>query len=260
MTGLAVKQYVHRTRDVLAALDEHVSAALGIDATCRLLHVLRRADFHICQILRLRYVRCQHLGKRQHGLNKCADRRRIHQRITVFGEHHRINHNVRRLVLCQLAGYRLHALRRGQHADFNRIRHDVFKHRVNLLLDHPGTDVLNVDHACGVFRHDRHDNAHAEHAVCRHGFQIGLYTCTAGAVRTGNGKHCFHSCSLQFYHRCRENKKRLVFTLRQNRSTQSQQCDSFPTMALTNRFKRLGFSPSQPLITAPLLVFYIISV
>ena len=114
---------------------------------------------------------------------------------------------MRWLVLCQLAGYRLHALRRGQHADFNRIRHDVFKHRVNLLLDHPGTNVLNVDHACGVLRYDRHDNAHAEYAVRRHGFQIGLYTCTARAVRTGNGKHCFHSCSLQFYHRCRENKK-----------------------------------------------------
>ena len=154
VTGLAVKQYIHRTCDVLAALDEHVPAALGIDAACRLFHVLGRADFHICQILRLRYVRSQHLSKRQHGLNKCADRRRIHQRITVFGEHHRINHDVRRLVLCQLASYRLHALRRGQHADFNRIRHDVFKHRVNLLLNHPGTDVLNVDHACSVFRYD----------------------------------------------------------------------------------------------------------
>ena len=29
--------------------------------------------------------------------------------------------------------------------------------------------------------------------------------------------------------------------------------NSFPTMVLTNRFKRLGLSPSQPLITAPLL-------
>ena len=57
VTGLAVKQYIHRTCDVLAALDEHVPAALGIDAACCLLHVLGRADFHICQILRLRYVR-----------------------------------------------------------------------------------------------------------------------------------------------------------------------------------------------------------
>ena len=154
MTGLAVKQYIHRTCDVLAALDEHVPAALGIDAACRLLHVLGCADFHICQILRLWYVRSQHLSKRQYGLDERTDRGRVHQRITVFGEHHRINHDVRWLVLCQLAGYRLHALRRGQHADFNRIRHDVFKHRVNLLLDHPGTDVLNIDHACSVFRYD----------------------------------------------------------------------------------------------------------
>ena len=61
---------------------------------------------------------------------------------------------MRRLVLCQLAGYRLHALRRGQHADFNRIRHNILKYGIDLLFDHLGRDVLNVDDTCGVFRYD----------------------------------------------------------------------------------------------------------
>ncbi len=82
---LAVKQYIHRTCDVLAALDEHVPARpwhrCGVPPPpCR----SGVRIFHICQILRLRYVRRQHLSKRQHGLNKCADRRRIHQRISRF--------------------------------------------------------------------------------------------------------------------------------------------------------------------------------
>ena len=83
-----------------------------------------------------------------------CDRRRIHQRITVFGEHHRINHNVRRLVLCQLAGYRLMHSGEDSMPILTAIRHNILKYGIDLLFDHLGCDVLNVDHACGVFRYD----------------------------------------------------------------------------------------------------------
>ena len=76
------------------------------------------------------------------------------QRITVFGEHHRINHDVRRLVLCQLpATVFMHS---GEDSMPILTASGTMSSntRVNLLLDHPRTDVLNVDHACGVFRYD----------------------------------------------------------------------------------------------------------
>ena len=95
----------------------------------------------------------------------------------------------------ELARYRPHAVRRGQHADLDRIRHNILKHRVDLLLDHLRADILDIDHARGIFRNNRHNHAHTEHAVRCHGLEISLYAGAARAVRTGDGKHLFHIIS-----------------------------------------------------------------
>ena len=192
MAGLTIEQHIHGARNVFSALDQYVFTAERTDFTRCGLHICGRVDLHACQILCFGHIRRQHIGKRQHGLDQRADRLRVHQRITVLGKHDRVDDNIRRAILAQLVCDCLHAFRRGKHADLDRIRRDVLKHRIDLFLDHPRTDVLNVDNARGVLCDDRHDDAHAEHAVRRHGFEVSLHTCAARAVRTGNRKHFFH--------------------------------------------------------------------
>ena len=157
-----------------------------MDAARRLLHVRRGADLHIRKVLRLRDVGRQDLRVRQDAFDQRTDRRRFHQRVAVLGEHDRVDYDVLRLVLPELARDRLHARGRGQHADLDCIRHDILKHRVDLLLDHLRADVLDVDHARGILRYDRHDHAHAEHAQGGHRLQIRLDARAAAAIRTGN--------------------------------------------------------------------------
>ena len=127
----------------------------------------------------------------QNQLNQCANGVRIHQRTAILSIHHRIDDHMLRLILVQLSSNRFHARRRGQHANLDRIRDNILKHCVNLLFNHFRRNILNVDDARGVFRHNRNDDAHTEHAVRRHGFQIRLYTSAARTIRTGNGQYLF---------------------------------------------------------------------
>lgn len=78
------------------------------------------------------------------------------------------------------------------HAHLYRVRADILKHRVQLLQNQIGADVLHIQHAAGVFRHNGHDDAHAVYAVGAEGFQIGLHARAAAAIRTRNGEYAFH--------------------------------------------------------------------
>ena len=91
------------------------------------------------------------------------------------------------LILAQLACDCLHTGRRGQHADLDRIGEDVLKHRVHLVFDDLGRDVLDGDDTRRVLSNDRDNDAHGEYAVRRHGLEVGLDTGAARAVRARNG-------------------------------------------------------------------------
>src|SRR5690606_37585966 len=65
---------------------------------------------------------------------------------------------------------------------------DVIEDGVDLLAHHLRRDVLHRAHAERVLRGDGSDDAGAEHAKRGKCLEIGLYSCSAAAVRAGDGQ------------------------------------------------------------------------
>ena len=87
-------------------------------------------------------------------------------------------------------------------------------------------------------------------------FQVSLHACTARAVRTGNGKALFSFLFPPLYHRCRENKNASFSPCGKTEALNPSNATKLPYNGINQQVQKVGFlAPSQPLITAPLLVF-----
>ena len=92
----------------------------------------------------------------------------------------------------QLFGDHTDQLCRGYHADLDGIRVDVGKNGVDLLCQKFGRGFKNAGHTCGVLGSQCGNGAHGVHAVCSHGFDIGLDASTAAGIAAGNRQCSFH--------------------------------------------------------------------
>ena len=95
-------------------------------------------------------------------------------------------------LLGQLVRHGVHLLYAAEHSHLHRIHLNIGKHRVDLVADHLGRNILDGNHALCVARYDRDDHAHPVYAVGRKGFQVRLDAGAAAAIRACNGQCMFH--------------------------------------------------------------------
>ena len=106
----------------------------------------------------------------------------------MLADHDRIEHHVRGAMAIEPGGDRLDDRRVGQHADLHRADIEIGKHRVHLCGDEIRRHIVNAEHALGVLRGERGDDAGAIDAERREGFQIGLDAGAAARIRAGDGE------------------------------------------------------------------------
>ena len=134
------------------------------------------------------------IGRHQRDFGEQLSDQRAHRRIfnqhrSTGGHHHRVEHHKWQPVAVYGLGDRSDDLRRMQHADLDRVNADVFHHRVDLLDQHVHRNRVHRPNALGVLGSEGGDGRHAKTTQGGKSFQVGLYPCTAPAVRARNRQH-----------------------------------------------------------------------
>jgi len=178
--------------DLVAALAQHGTVVFLADQLCSGLHSGRIGDLHAGKDLSLRNVGGDHLCHGQQLFGQCLHGIVPQQLGAGGGNHHRVHHDMLCTVGVQLFGDHTDQLCRGYHADLDGIRVDVGKNGVDLLCQKFGRGFKNAGHTCGVLGSQCGNGAHGVHAVCSHGFDIGLDASTAAGIAAGNRQCSFH--------------------------------------------------------------------
>ena len=128
-----VIQIVVGVVQTVAALAQH-RAAVGVpNGFSGGLHILRGVDLSPGKGLGFGNVGCHHCRQGKQLFLKGGCGGGLQQPGPAGGHHHRIHHNVFRLVVPQLFPDLFNQPYRGNHADLHRIGADVLKHCVDLL-------------------------------------------------------------------------------------------------------------------------------
>ena len=104
-------------------------------------------------------------------------------------DHHRVEHDVLRLVTAQRIGDRASDRRVRKHADLHRVDADVVEHGVELRGNEARVRRVNRGDAARVLRGQRRDHARAIGAERGEGLQIGLDAGAAAGIGTGDRQH-----------------------------------------------------------------------
>ena len=86
----------------------------------------------------------------------------------------------------------------GDHSDFNGIRKDIAKNRIELCLYKIWRNVQHAEYAARILCRKRRNSAHSKHLVRADRLDIGLDARAAAAIRTRDSKNSFHKKPLKF--------------------------------------------------------------
>ena len=178
----AVTQQVVCVIDAVAALQQHRAAVGFPDVLRRGFHIRFRLDGHSGQHLRLRNIGCSQGCQRQQDLLQRDHRVRLNQAGAGGRHHHRVYHDVFRLIMAQPVGNGFNQRGAGYHTDLHRVRADVRKDHVDLLSEKFRSHLQNSCYAGGVLCCQCGDRAHGVYAIHGHRFQISLDTGASAAV------------------------------------------------------------------------------
>ncbi len=176
----------------MAAFEQHPALRAGrqqfaqtFGSTVHLAHRFGRALFE------------QHAGFRQIGgddeseweqrFAQHADRRGGEQTVAAFGNHHRVEDDVRRLPVGEAVGDGGADFGAAEHADLAGIDAHIDKQGVELLTQEIGRRHVYAGHALGVLRGEGGDHAATIGAECGKGFQVSQHAGAARRIDSGNG-------------------------------------------------------------------------
>ena len=86
----------------------------------------------------------------------------------------------------------------GDHSNFNGVRKDVAKNRIELCLYKIWRNVQHAEYAARILRRKRRNSARSKHFVRADRLDIGLNARAAAAVRTRDSKNFSHKKPLKF--------------------------------------------------------------
>ncbi len=151
------------------------------------------------RVLGLRLARAEQ-GRRFRQIRR--DQRRQRDKMAVDGgngfvfqepraggrNHHRIEHDVARLVALQPRRHGLDQLGRRQHADLHRRDVEILENGVDLLRDEVRRHGVDGGDALRILRRQRDEDAGAIDLMRREGLEIGLDAGAAARIRAGDGQ------------------------------------------------------------------------
>ena len=95
------------------------------------------------------------------------------------------------------------AVRIGDHADLDGIRHDIREYRIKLRRDKRRRNIQYIGDAERILRGQRRDDGHRIAAVDRDRLDIRLNACAADRIRSGDGQNLSdHLCTSSRRRRC----------------------------------------------------------
>jgi len=118
--------------------------------------------------------------------------------IPTLGHHHRIDHYYRWCIFPHPGGYRSDGFRLRNHADLDGVRTHILKNCLDLFSYDLRQNILHGQNTQRILGRNRRDDAHAEYSVRRKSLQIGLNSCAAAGIRTGDRQCRFH-CSIPLF-------------------------------------------------------------
>ena len=199
MCPLFIIKQVIRIIHAVSALAKHRTMVCLADDFRRRHHIRRACNFHIGKHLRLGNVR---RNNRRKGQKLFLQRRNCilaNQLCTAGRNHHRVNHDIFRMICRQPFRNHGNQVYRRNHPDFHRIGADIRKYAVNLHPQKFRCHLKNPLYAGGILRRQCCNRAHGEYPVHRHGFQIRLNPCAAAGIAACNAQCCFHAVFLQTF-------------------------------------------------------------
>ena len=177
--------------DDAAGIDQEIDAFGDSSPWPPLMRTLRGPSARICARLRFHLgfvVRQRRIGERggfvqvrrhhQRARDEIAaqgsDAPRRQQPVAGGRDHHRIEHDVLRVVAREAFGDGLDRRHLRQHADLDRVDVEIGEHRIDLRGDEIRRHVVNGGDALRVLRGQRGDHRGAIDAERAEGFEIGL--------------------------------------------------------------------------------------
>ena len=127
-------------------------------------------------------VRSDHVCERQQRRPKRVDRIRVEQAVASLRDHHGIHDDIPESPFLQRVRHGNDDVGCCQHADFDRMRADVFDDHVDLRHDEIDRDRLPCANPACVLRRDRRDRARAIHAVRGKRLEVRLNAGAAAGV------------------------------------------------------------------------------
>ena len=156
------------------------------DGPCGLLHVLRAANLHAGEDLRLGDVGRDQLRDGQQLRLQGVDGLVLNQLGAGGGDHHRIDHDVTGLVVRKLLCDHPDQRRRGHHADLDRIGEDVCEHGVQLVGQKLRCDLKDACDAGCILGSEGRDGGHGVNAMRRHGLHVCLNSGASAGIASSD--------------------------------------------------------------------------
>ena len=138
---------------------------------------------------RLVQIGRDHGGQRKQLLHQHLHGVLRHQAVAAGGHHHGVQHHLQHLVAGNGFDHHTHHVGRVQHADLDGIDANVLSHGVDLGAQHIHRNAVNGAHTQRVLCGDGGDGGHAVAAQRAEGFEVGLDTGAAAAVRASNRQY-----------------------------------------------------------------------
>src|SRR6267142_1117003 len=138
--------------------------------------------------LRFFGVRSDNERERQQEPSESGIRIRIEQRRAGLGQHDRIDDQFCESVFSYLGGHHFNDCGRLQLAGLDSIRWNIAQHRIELARDEIRRDLQNAQNTRGVLSGESRDHGHAEYAQPGECLEVGLNSCAANGIGSGDGK------------------------------------------------------------------------
>jgi hypothetical protein len=177
----------------MAALDQYDARPQPQDPPACLPHVGGRSHRHLGEDLGFGHVRRNDVGAREQFGPQGGDCIRFEQPVPAFGDHHRIDHDMRQFERLDRRRHRFDDRGGREHPHLHGIGPDVSRDRLDLRDHEVCRQRLPGDDAQGVLRGDGGDRARAEDAERGKRLQVRLDAGAAARVAPGNGQCCAHA-------------------------------------------------------------------
>ena len=174
---LSVKKHIICIIYAVSTLYKDSAAILSVYTSGGILHISYALHRYTSERLSLRYVWRYELCKWEQFTGHDLHRIIAYKLSTTGRHHHRVKHDILRIVAGKSVSYHINKFRNRYHSYLDRFRPYIGKHRIYLGAKYIRDNVHDSSHSCGILSREGCDRTHTKYAICLHGLEIRLHTC-----------------------------------------------------------------------------------